>query len=247
MLGRLRYALVLSCSIILALGGLVLGTALPAEAATHAHSWLLYSRPSADTLTPVLSGVVEDSADMALDGRIFLTDSAGSPIGGSPTAIGTVFSGERVVYHVPAGTLTDGSTYHWYMEACLQGTTTCSAATGTQTFTIDTAAAPPPPTANDSSTISGSGVTGSDAIADPGACSGADCALASNPTLNVGGDGTSHWASALSFDLADSGIPANAIVTSATLSLTQSACLGSCTGSDPYGPARWTSTRPTPT
>lgn len=182
-----------------------------------------------DTTTPVLSAVVQDSTGDSPIGEIFLLDSAGNPIGGSPTATGVVPTGELVTWRVPAGTLADGSTYKWYMEACGEGV--CSAPTPTQTFTINTSAAPPPPTPNGSVALVGSAITGMDAITDPGACSGADCPVATNTTLKVGGDGTHHWASGMLFSL--SGIPANAIVTSATLSLTQQACLGSC-GSGPW-------------
>jgi len=165
-------------------------------------------------------------------GEIFLQDSAGNPIGGAPTAIGEVNTGQRVTWQVPDGTLSNGSTYQWYMEACDQGV--CSPPTATQTFTINTGAAPPPPTANASATISGSAITGDDAITDPGGCSGADCPIVTNTKLKVGGDGTNHWASGLLFNLA--AIPANAVVISATLNLVQQACLGSC------GSGAWTGT-----
>ena len=173
------------------------------------------------TTTPVLSGVVQDATGDDPTGEIFLFDSAGNPIGGAPTAIGSVSSGERVSWPVTAGTLTDGSTYQWYMEACDQGV--CSAPSGTQVFTVSTASAPPPPTATATATITGSQITGTDAISDPGACSGSDCALATNATLNAGYDGTHNWASALKVDL--SSIPAGSTVVSATLTLTESGCL----------------------
>lgn len=43
-----------------------------------------------DTTTPVLSAVVHDSTGDSPTGEIFLLDSAGNPIGGSPTAAGVV-------------------------------------------------------------------------------------------------------------------------------------------------------------
>jgi hypothetical protein len=68
--------------------------------------------------TPVMSGVVQDATGEDPVGEIFLFDSAGNPIGGAPTATGLVSTGERVSWPVTAGTLTNGSTYQWYMETC---------------------------------------------------------------------------------------------------------------------------------
>src|SRR5947208_3345176 len=55
-----------------------------------------------DTLTPVLSGLVQDQNQELVIGKIFLLDAAGRAIGDSPTAFGAVPSGERVTYRVPA-------------------------------------------------------------------------------------------------------------------------------------------------
>jgi Putative amidase domain len=190
-----------------------------------------------DTTTPVLSGIVQDSTGDAPIGEIFLFDASGNPIGGSPTATGQVESGERVSWPVTAGTLTDGDTYQWYMEACDQGV--CSPPTATQSFTVNTGAAPAPPTATATATISGSSVTAEDAISDSGACSGADCPLTTGSTINVGSDGTNNWASALTFDV--SSIPAGSDIVSATLQLTESGCLTGTTCSsspvDVYQPS----------
>ncbi len=181
-----------------------------------------YLRTTAtDTTTPVLSGVVQDATGQDPTGEVFLFDASGSPIGGSPTAIGQVSSGERVTWPVTLGTLTDGSTYQWYMETCDQGV--CSAPSATQVFTIDTSTAPPPPVATQTATITGAQITGTDAITNPGACSGSDCPLASNATLSVGYDGTSNWATALKLSL--SSIPAGSEIVSATLTLTEASCL----------------------
>jgi len=76
--------------------------------------------------------------------------AAGNPIGGAPTATGQVNTGERVSWPVTAGTLTNGTTYQWYMETCDQGV--CSAP---QVFTVNTAGAPPPPVATATATITG--------------------------------------------------------------------------------------------
>lgn len=187
--------------------------------------------------TPILSGVVQDATGDDPGGLIFLFDSAGNPIGGAPTATGLVSSGERVSWPVTSGTLTNGSTYQWYMEACDQGV--CSAPSPTQVFTVNTANAPPPPVATATATITGTQVTGADAITDPGACSGSDCPMASNGTLNAGSDGTHNWASSIKLDL--SSIPAGSTIASATLTLTKSGCLtgSTCASSaiDVYQPA----------
>jgi hypothetical protein len=179
--------------------------------------------------SPVLSGIVQDSTGDDLTGEIFLFDSAGNPIGGSPTATGTVSTGEAVTWSVPDGTVSNGSTYQWYMETCDQGV--CSAPSQTQIFTVNTANAPQPPTATTTATVTGSQITGTDAIIDVRACNGSDCPTASNGTLNAGYDGTHNWSFGLKLNL--SSIPAGSTIISASLALTQSGCLtgSSCTSS----------------
>lgn len=174
------------------------------------------------TTTPVLSGVVQDPNDGVVTGKFFLSDSSGNPIGGSPTAVGGVLSGEAVTYRVPDNVLSNGSTYHWYMQACDdQGN--CSGATSTQSFTVNTAAAPPSVSGTSTVTIAGSSIADADAIIDPGACSGADCQISSDAKLKIGSDGTDNWVSSIKLDL--SSIPADSRITSATLKLTQANCL----------------------
>lgn len=178
---------------------------------------------AADTysVSPILSGIVQDSTGDDLTGEISLFDSSGNPIGGSPTATGEAATGESVTWTVPPGVLTNGDTYQWYMQACDQGV--CSAPSPTQTFTVDTADAPPPLTATNTATVTGSAVTGIDAITDPGACSGSDCATTVATTLNAGYNGSNNWASGLKINL--SSIPAGSTIVSATLQLTESGCL----------------------
>lgn len=173
-----------------------------------------------DTTTPVLTGIVQDATGDDPTGEIFLFDSSGNPIGGSPTATGQVSSGERVSWPVTAGTLTTGSTYQWYMETCDQGV--CSAPTSTQVFTASAGNAPPP-SATATATITGSQISGTDAVSDPGSCAGSDCPLSSTATLNAGYDGTSNWASGIKIDV--SSIPAGSTIVSAKLTLTESGCL----------------------
>jgi hypothetical protein len=175
-----------------------------------------------DTLTPVLSGVVQSPDGGQVTGKIFLADGAGHAIGGVPTATGTVASGERVSYRVPDGVLTAGGTYRWTMQACQA---VCSAATATQTFTVNPASGSP--TGSASLTITGTAVTASTAIVDPTGCAGAACPATGGADLDVGSDGTNHRRSALTFDLSQ--IPAGAQVVTASLQLTQAGCLGACT------------------
>src|SRR6266568_1767617 len=173
------------------------------------------------TTTPSLSGVIEDSTGDDLTGEIFLFDSSGNPIGGAPTATGVVSTGERVSWPVTAGTLTDGATYQWYMEACDQGV--CSNPSPTQTFTINAANAPQPPAATANATLTGSSLSSYEGVTDPAGCSGSDCVVTTGGFMNVGFDGTSHWASSLKLDL--SSIPAGSTIVSATLQLTSAGCL----------------------
>ncbi len=183
-----------------------------------------------DSTAPILSGVVYGPTGDAITGEIFVTDSSGNPVDGFPTATGTVATGERVTYQFPDGSLTTGQTYSWYMMACYQSL--CSAPTATQSFTLTTPPTVTPPTAPANATtvtLSGASLTGMTAISDATGCSGAACPVNTSPTaLNVGGDGTNHWISALKADL--SGIPAGSTTYSATLALAQDTCLNGCTG-----------------
>jgi hypothetical protein len=175
-----------------------------------------------NTTTPGLSGVVQSSAGGEVTGEIFLQDAAGNPIGGAPTAMGVVDSGEQVTYQVPPGVLSNGSTYQWYMKAC-QGSV-CSAPTATQSFAVDTYQKPPNGTVT--ATITGASVSAADAVVTSGACGGSDCATTSGAALNVGNDGASPWRSALKFEL--SSIPPDAQIVGAALDLTQAGCLNNC-------------------
>lgn len=183
-----------------------------------------------DTTTPMVSGVVYGPTGDSVTGEIFVQDASGNPVGETPTAIGTVPSGERVTYMIPDGTLTAGQTYSWYMLACYASL--CSAPSTTQNFTFagpsSDSGSTSVPTNAITATIPSTGITSEDAITDTTGCSGSACAVNSAATaLKVGGDGTNHWASAIKADL--SAVPAGSTVYSATLSLTQQACLGGCT------------------
>ncbi|WP_330265275.1 DNRLRE domain-containing protein [Streptomyces griseorubiginosus] len=182
-----------------------------------------------DSGTPLLSGVVYDQSGDDVTGNIYLTDSSGNAVIATPTATGTVPSGQRVTYQLPAGSLTVGATYHWYMTAC--DGSLCSASTATRTFTVtdppaDTTAATPANAVT--TTLSASALGLEDGISDTTGCGGTACGVNTGVTgPAVGGDGTDHWVSALKPDL--SGIPAGSTIYSATLQLTKTGCTGDCT------------------
>ncbi|GAA4630651.1 hypothetical protein GCM10023196_056820 [Actinoallomurus vinaceus] len=132
-----------------------------------------------------------------------------------------------MTYQVPEGILTNGATYSWYMQACYQSA--CSNKTPTQTFTIDTSLI----TTTETGTPASATLTTSDFTAYNGitnACSGSSCALTTKTTAKIGGDGTHIWATGIKPKLTK--IPVGAMITTATLNLTQSACYG-CVGIDP--------------
>ena len=220
-MGSRAYRNILCCAISIRIAT-ALSSVAPASAATAPPVPVDLQTAGTYTTTPVLSGVVQDANDGMVEGEIFLLDASGNPIGGSPTAIGGTLSGGAITYRVPDGVLSNGTTYRWYMKAC-DDQSNCSGQTPTQTFTINTAAAPPAVAGTSTATISGSAITNADAIVDPGACSGADCLVNSDSQLKVGSDGTHDWISSIKLDL--SSIPADSRITSATLILTQTGCL----------------------
>jgi hypothetical protein len=177
------------------------------------------------TTTPTLSALLESTQGTgAVDGLLYLTTSSGQNVAGSPFASGSVATGELLSYAVPAGYLTAGTTYDWYVKAEIG----CAYATGpTQSF-APASASPGGGTGTNSLTVTGSALTAETAPLDSTACSGAACSVTTVTTgeLKIGGDGTDHWLTALTPSL--SGIPAGAVINSATLELTQQQCLGGC-------------------
>jgi Putative amidase domain len=91
-----------------------------------------------DTLTPVLSGVIQDAAGGLVKGEFFLLTAEGKPIGGSPTGLGDVPSGTRITYQIPSGVLVNGRSYLWYMKACYAGS--CSRPARLQRFRVSAVA-----------------------------------------------------------------------------------------------------------
>jgi hypothetical protein len=177
------------------------------------------------TTTPTLSALLESNQGTgAVDGLLYLTTSSGQNVAGSPFASGSVPTGELLSYAIPAGYLTAGTTYDWYVEAEIG----CASSTGpTQSFT-PASTGPSTSTGTNSLTVTGSALTAETAPLDSTACSGAACSVTTVTTggLEIGGDGTDHWLTALTPSL--SGIPAGSVINSATLELTQQQCLGGC-------------------
>lgn len=171
------------------------------------------------TGAPVLSGIVRATAGGAgiLTGNIYLVDSSGQAVGGSPTATGTAPSGSRVSWRVPPGVLTAGGNYTWSMgtpDACVMHTTAGPA------FTVPTDTSVTAPTGPGNATIGGPALAITSAAAD------STSAPASGAPFSVGGDGTNQWVAALKADL--SAIPAGSAIDTATLTMNPAGCLGSC-------------------
>ncbi len=195
---------------------------------TTGESPIVVTPESADTNTdtPVLSAVLETYNGVGgLTGSLYIIDSAGNAVGGTPTAGGMIENGERLTYQVPPGVLTPGATYTWWVTASISA---CQhASSGMLDFTAGSAPSSGETTGPDAVTITGSALTAETAKSDATACSGSPCPLTQNAgTLDVGGDGTSHWVSALKPDL--SAVPAGSTIDSATLDLTSDACLNGC-------------------
>ncbi|MCG7209449.1 DNRLRE domain-containing protein [Streptomyces arenae] len=184
---------------------------------------------SSTTTTPVLSVLLETYNGVgSISGSLFVTDSAGNAVAGTPMATGSVLSGQRLTYQVPAGALSVGTTYKWWVTASISACVHSSSSPISFTPTTSTSS-PGTTTGPDAVTITGSSLTAETAKSDPTACSGSPCPLSQNPaTLDVGGDGASHWVSALKPDL--SAIPTGSTIDSATLNLKSTACLNGCAG-----------------
>jgi hypothetical protein len=169
-----------------------------------------------NTDTPSISAVVQSSQDAEINGQIYLETASGTAIGGSPTSVGSVPSGERLTYSIPQGTLTVGASYQWYVVATAQTCPlTAAVQSTTQTFTTS-APTTTPASGPDSITISGSGLTTYSA-----ATTGS---VSDNPAaLIVGQSASSQWTSAIVPTL--TAIPAGSLINSATLNASSSASL----------------------
>ncbi|MFJ6700343.1 DNRLRE domain-containing protein [Streptomyces sp. NPDC091272] len=171
----------------------------------------------AETLNPILSGVVTAPNAGTPTAEFVLKDATGAVVGGTPLASVSVESGKRAALEVGDGLVVDGGAYTWQMRACTPGG--CSAYTAPAAFTVRVPAAPvqPEPTtvtvpaATDSSVKAGTADT-----------------PVTDGDLRVGADGadTTHWHSYLKADL--SSLPAGARIVGATLSLDAAGCLGAC-------------------
>ena len=142
----------------------------------------------------VLSGLLADDADLPVDALLYVTDSSGMTVGGSPTATGTVPSGTRFTYDLPADILTAGATYTWYIRA--SAGIGCMAYLNSSTNTFIAPAASPSPPTTITTTVSGSSLTARAGNSSSSACGGAPCAMSAG-AVKVGFDGTATGVSTL--------------------------------------------------
>jgi hypothetical protein len=176
----------------------------------------------ADQGAPVVSAVVANSLNDDLNAEVYVVDSSGNPVSGSPVVAGTIDSGEPLIYHLPTGNMTVGSSYTWWVHVYQDDGCASAATTSHHTFTLGT---PPTETASTPSTltISGSSLATSTASSGQTDCGGTPCALTTG-SLAIGNDSADDHISAIKADL--SGLPAGAQITGATLNITPR-CFGS--------------------
>jgi hypothetical protein len=176
--------------------------------------------------SPVLSGVLTNTLNNEVEGSIYLVDSSGNPVDGSPTATADIDSGSPLTFHVPAEDLTVGATYTWWVHADQNDGCAAQATSARHDFTVGAAATPQPPAAS-TLEVTGSALTTESAQAGSQDCAGSPCALNSG-AIALGSDGSTNHVSAIKADL--SGLPAGSTIVSAMLKLTPSSCFGtSCT------------------
>jgi len=177
----------------------------------------------ADQGDPTVSAVLINSLGNPVNGEVYVQDASGNPIGGAPTATGTIDSGTRLTYHIPASSLTAGQTYTWWIHGYMPDKCAAQATSPHHTFTmgttptVDTTPTPGPNTL----TLPASAIT-TTAAPQGTTCNNLACPLTTGVT-KVGSDGTGDWITGLKADL--SSIPAGATVNTATLTLTNTGCL----------------------
>ncbi|WP_181803995.1 DNRLRE domain-containing protein [Streptomyces shenzhenensis] len=91
-----------------------------------------------ETTTPLLTGVVNAPGQTSVTTQYVLYNSSGTVVGSSPLGTVNADSGSRAALQVPAGLLTDGSTYSWKTRACVGDV--CSSYTAMKSFTLDVVA-----------------------------------------------------------------------------------------------------------
>jgi hypothetical protein len=171
---------------------------------------------------PVLSAVLTNSLANDVQGSIYVVDSSGNAVDGSPTATGDIDSGSTLTFHVPPEDLTVGATYSWWVHAAQNDGCATQATSPTHTFTVGAAQTMSSPSTS-TALLTGSALTVETAPAGSADCAGLPCALTTG-SISVGSDGTTSRVAAIKADL--SSIPSGATIESATLNLTSSSCFG---------------------
>ncbi|MDX3765287.1 MULTISPECIES: DNRLRE domain-containing protein [unclassified Streptomyces] len=185
----------------------------------------------AETLNPILSGVITAPGAGTPTAEFVLRTSAGAVVGSTPLASVSVESGKRAALEIGDGIVTDGASYTWQMRACTAGG--CSAYTTPNVFTVKV---PTPPVQPDPVTVTLPVTT--DASVPSG-----DARPVQDGLLRVGAQDSTHWRTYLKPDL--SGLPGGARIVGATLTLDAAGCLGICEAhqiethplNDPWDPA----------
>jgi hypothetical protein len=165
---------------------------------------------------PVLSAVLSNSLGNDLQGSIYVVDGNGTAIGGSPTAVGTVNSGTRLTYHLPATLLTQGQKYTWWVHAAQSDGCAAQATSARHTFVEGAVAATATPSTS-TLTLPASAISAAAGV------STASTALQSGQ-FAVGSDGSNDHISSLKLDL--SSVPAGAHIVAASLNMKPGACFG---------------------
>ncbi|MBO9042629.1 amidase domain-containing protein [Curtobacterium flaccumfaciens] len=177
---------------------------------------------------PVLSAVLTNSLADPINGQIYVLDSSGKAVDGSPTATETVDNGAAMTFHLPPAYATPGATFTWWVHAYQDDACAAQATSARHSFVVGS-----PTTAAASKTqrltISGDGISTTSAPEGQGDCSGSPCPLNSGEiALGMDAENADH-ATALHADL--STIPAGATIASASLNITPSGCYGTACSS----------------
>lgn len=171
---------------------------------------------------PIVNAVLTNSLSDDISVDIYLVDSSGAAVAGSPLVSDTVTSGSALIYHLPTDKLTAGKSYTWWIHASQNDLCASSATSSRHTFTMGTA---PAATATVSQlSVSGSQLLTETATTGSADCQGSACPLTSG--ISVGGDATEQHIAAIAPDL--SGLPAGAQITSAVLQLTPTCLASTC-------------------
>jgi hypothetical protein len=178
----------------------------------------------ADQGSPVAAAVLANSLNDDLNAEVYVVDSNGNPVSGSPAVANTIASGEPLVYHLPTDNMSVGSNYTWWIHVDQDDACASSATSSHHTFTLGTPPADAPITPS-TLNVTGSSLATSSAPAGSTDCQGAPCPLAPG-SLALGSDGTTQHVSAIKADL--SALPSGAQIIGASLNLSPTCFVGSC-------------------